>query len=276
LVYITAEIGINHNGSLDLAKKLIKMAKDAGADAVKFQKRNPHKCVPEYMKKIMRDTPWGYKPYIEYRELMEFGKKEFDEIDEYCKKLNIEWYASPWDADSIDFLLNYNLNKVKIPSAKITDVVYLHYLGEKFRNKTIILSTGMSTMEDIRRAVKILESYSKDLIIMHCVSTYPTPPEQLNLLMIKTLQKEFPYKIGYSGHEKNILPSTVAVVLGAEYIERHITLDRAMWGSDHAASLEKRGLEILVRDTRIIKTILGDGIKKFTKEEKTMARRLRI
>ena len=273
MTYIIAEIGINHNGSIDLAKKLIDMAVDCGCDAVKFQKRNPDICVPEWKKNDMRDTPWGHITYLEYKKKIEFGEKEFDEIDRYCKKKKIDWFASAWDFDSLKFLDRYDMKFHKIPSALITNIPFLEEVAKK-RKKTLI-STGMSTLDDIDRAVAIFKKNKCPCVLNHCVSTYPAPPEDLNLLIIKTLKERYKCEIGYSGHEVDLLPSILAVVLGAEYIERHITLDRAMFGTDQAASLEKRGLELLVRDIRRIDTLLGSGEKKINKSEQEVAAKQR-
>jgi len=273
MTYIIAEIGINHNGSIDLAKKLIDMAVDCGCDAVKFQKRNPDVCVPEWKKNDMRDTPWGRITYLEYKKKIEFGKKEFDEIDRYCKKKKIDWFASAWDFDSLKFLDKYDMKFYKIPSALITNIPFLEEVAKK-KKKTLI-STGMSTLKDIDKAVEIFEKNKCPYVLNHCVSTYPAPPEDLNLLVIKTLKKRYKCEIGYSGHEVDLLPSILAVMLGAEYIERHITLDRAMFGTDQAASLEKRGLELLVRDIRRIDILLGSGEKKFNKHEQEIAAKQR-
>jgi len=273
MTYIIAEIGINHNGSIDLAKKLIDMAVDCGCDAVKFQKRNPDVCVPEWKKNDMRDTPWGRITYLEYKKKIEFGKKEFDEIDRYCKKKKIDWFASAWDFDSLKFLDKYDMKFYKIPSALITNIPFLEEVAKK-KKKTLI-STGMSTLKDIDKAVEIFEKNKCPYVLNHCVSTYPAPPEDLNLLVLKTLKRRYKCEIGYSGHEVDLLPSILAVMLGAEYIERHITLDRAMFGTDQAASLEKRGLELLVRDIRRIDTLLGSGEKKFNKHEQEIAAKQR-
>jgi len=266
MVYIIAEIGINHNGSLDIAKKLIDMAIDCGCDAVKFQKRNPDICVPEWKKNDKRDTPWGHITYLEYKKKIEFNSLEYDEIDAYCKEKNIDWFASAWDLESLEFLDKYNLKFQKVPSVLITNIKFLEELAS--RNKKTLISTGISTLKEIDRAVKIFQKYDCPHVINHCVSTYPTPPEELNIRVITTLKNRYKCEIGYSGHEVDLLPSILAVSLGAEYIERHITLDRAMFGTDQAASLEKRGLQILVRDIRSINKIMGSGEKNVNENEK--------
>lgn len=269
--FIVAEIGINHNGDLDIAKQLIDVAKWAGADAVKFQKRTPELCVPEDQKDKMRETPWGYITYLEYRRRIEFDKKEYREIDRYCKEKGIMWFASPWDEQSVDFLEEFQPVCYKIASASLTDDVLLKRLKETGR--LLILSTGMSTMEEIRKTVDFLGL--DNLMIAHTTSTYPCEPEELNLRMIPTLREEFPVPIGYSGHEVGLVPSTIAVSLGACLVERHITLDRALWGSDQAASVEPGGLRRLVKYIRVTEQSLGDGVKRVYESEKPSLKKLR-
>jgi N-acetylneuraminate synthase len=269
--FIVAEIGINHNGDLDIAKQLIDVAKWAGADAVKFQKRTPELCVPEDQKDKMRETPWGYITYLEYRLRIEFDKKEYREIDRYCKEKGMMWFASPWDEQSVDFLEEFQPVCYKIASASLTDDVLLKRLKETGR--LLILSTGMSTMEDIRKTVDFLGL--DNLMIAHTTSTYPCEPEELNLRMIPTLREEFPVPIGYSGHEVGLVPSTIAVSLGACLVERHITLDRALWGSDQAASVEPGGLRRLVKYIRVTEQSLGDGVKRVYESEKPSLKKLR-
>ena len=269
--FIVAEIGINHNGDLDIAKQLIDVAKWAGADAVKFQKRTPELCVPEDQKEKMRETPWGYITYLEYRRRIEFDKKEYREIDRYCKEKGIMWFASPWDEQSVDFLEEFQPVCYKIASASLTDDVLLKRLKET--DRLLILSTGMSTMEDICKTVDFLGL--DNLMIAHTTSTYPCEPEELNLRMIPTLREEFPVPIGYSGHEVGLVPSTIAVSLGACLVERHITLDRALWGSDQAASVEPGGLRRLVKYIRVTEQSLGDGVKRVYESEKPSLKKLR-
>ena len=270
-IYITAEIGINHNGDLNIAKKLIDAAKAAECNAVKFQKRTPDLCVPDTQKKKMRDTPWGYISYLDYRNKVELGLKEYREIDKYCKRIGIAWFASCWDKPSVDFMEQFNPPCFKVPSALLTDSNLLKHLRKT--RKPIILSTGMSTMEQISDAVKIIGA--KNLILAHCTSTYPCPPEELNLQMIQTLKQMFNCPIGYSGHEVGLPTTVAAVALGACYIERHITLDRTMWGSDQAASVEPSGFERLVKYIRVVETAMGDGIKKVYKSEFSSLQKLR-
>jgi N-acetylneuraminate synthase len=269
--YIVGEIGINHNGSLEIAKQLILAAKESGLDAVKFQKRTPELSVPEEQKNQMRETPWGYISYLEYRYKVEFGFEEYAEIDRYCKELGIDWFASPWDEEAVDFLEQFNVVAYKIASASLTDRGLLEKI--KSLGKPAILSTGMSTMRQIRAAVKLLGE--DNLIITHATSAYPCAPDELNLRMIETLQKEFNCPVGYSGHETGLVTSVVAVALGASLVERHITLDRAMWGSDQSASVEPVGFRRLVKDIRVTEMALGDGEKKVYDNELPSLQKLR-
>jgi len=270
-VYIVAEIGINHNGDINIAKKLVDAAVLAGCDAVKFQKRTPERCVPVEQQKEMRETPWGYITYLEYRYKVEFGEDEYNELDRYCKEKGITWFASCWDKPSVDFIEKYNPVCYKIASPMLTNDTLLRYLNSKGR--PLIISTGMSTMEEIRHAISLLDT--SRVIITHCNSSYPAKPEELNLRTIRTLQKEFNCPVGYSGHEVGLQTSYAAVALGACYIERHITLDRAMWGTDQAASVEPWGFMRLVRDIRVIEKALGDGVKKVYESEIPIMKKLR-
>lgn len=270
-IFIVAEIGINHNGDLSIAKRLIDAAKSAGCNAVKFQKRTPRLCVPPGQKDKMRDTPWGYISYLDYRNKIEFGLKEYQEIDRYCRKVGIVWFASCWDKPSIDFMRQFEPICYKVPSAMLTDADLLAHFRKT--NRPIILSTGMSTMEQIETAVNLLGT--GNLILTHCTSTYPCPPEELNLRMIQTLINKFNCPIGYSGHEVGLVTTVAAVALGACYVERHITLDRAMWGSDQAASVEPVGLVRLVKYIRTVELGLGDGIKKVYESELPIMQKLR-
>jgi N-acetylneuraminate synthase len=269
--YIVAEIGINHNGDLGLAKNMIAAAKQAGVDAVKFQKRTPELCVPPEQRGQMRETPWGYITYLEYREKMEFSKTDYKEIDRYCAELGITWFASVWDEPSVDFLEHFKPSCYKIPSASLTDHLLLNHLRKT--GKPLILSTGMSTMDQITNAVDVLGT--DNLCITHATSTYPCEPEELNLKMIITLKEKFTCPVGYSGHEVGLIPSVVAVAVGANLIERHITLDRALWGTDQAASVEPGGFERLVKYIRVTESSLGDGIKKVYESELPSLKKLR-
>jgi N-acetylneuraminate synthase len=257
-VYVIAEIGLNHNGSVDIAKQLIDVAVEAGAQAVKFQKRTPDISTPEHMKSTPRETPWGTMTYLEYRYRVEFEQEQYSEIDRYCKSVGVDWFASPWDEPSVDFLESMNVVAYKIASASVTDLGMLSKI--KDTGKPVILSTGMSTIEQIDKAVETLGT--DNLSLMHATSTYPLPPEEANIRMITTLKERYGVPVGYSGHETGLQISIAAVALGAVSVERHITLDRAMWGSDHGASLEPKGFVSLVRDIRILEQAMGDGVKR--------------
>jgi N-acetylneuraminate synthase len=269
--YVIAEAGINHNGDIELARQLIQAAKHAGVDAVKFQKRTPELCVPPEQRGQMRETPWGYITYLEYRYKTEFGEAEYAEIDRYCKEIGITWFASVWDEPSVDFLEKFNPVCYKIPSASLTDNSLLLHLRKTGR--PLILSTGMSTMEQIRAAVKLIGE--ENLVITHATSTYPCDPHELNLAMIPALRGEFGCPVGYSGHEVGLVTSAVAVGLGACMVERHITLDRSMWGSDQSASVEPGGFEKLVKYIRVTEQAVGDGIKKVYDSELSSLKKLR-
>jgi N-acetylneuraminate synthase len=269
--YIIAEIGINHNGDLELARKMIDAAVHAGVDAVKFQKRTPEICTPPDQQKQMRETPWGYITYLEYRHKVEFGEADYREIERYCKEKGISWFASVWDEPSADFMEQFDTPAYKIPSASLTDHALLRHVRRT--GKPMILSTGMSTMEQIRAAVEIIGT--ENLVLTHCTSTYPCEPEELNLRMIETLRGEFPCPVGYSGHEVGLVPSAVAVALGACMVERHLTLDRALWGTDQAASVEPGGFERLVKYIRVSEQSLGDGVKRVYASELPSLKKLR-
>jgi len=276
--YIIAEIGINHNGNLDTAKRLIDIAAAAGCDAVKFQKRDPDVCVPEHQKNVVRNTPWGSMTYLEYKHKTEFGKEEYDEIDRYCKERKINWSASPWDLGSLDFLLKYDIPFIKIPSAMLTNKPLVEACASS--GKKVILSTGMSTEDEVSRAVSFLDEKitmrsRASYAILHCNSTYPAPLEELNLSCIKTLKDTYGCEVGYSGHEFRLGTSVAAVYLGATIIERHITLDRSMWGSDHLSSVEPQGLFKLVSGIRELEKAYGNGIINVSESEKNVRKKLR-
>ena len=271
--YIIAEIGINHNGSLETAKKLIDIAAIAGCDAVKFQKRNPDVCVPEHQKSVMRDTPWGQMTYLDYKYKVEFEKREYDIIDEYCREKNIAWSASPWDLDSLKFLMGYDIPFIKIPSAMITNEELMR--ASAATGKKIIFSTGMSTMDEIDQAVEWMNEENTPFSLLHCNSTYPAPLEDLNLSCISVLKDRYQCEVGYSGHEFRLGTTVAAVYLGATILERHITLDRTMWGSDHLASVEPQGLIKLVRGVRELESAYGDGRKRVTEGELPIRKKLR-
>ena len=275
--HIIAEIGINHNGDLETAKKLINVANVAGCDSVKFQKRNPDVCVPEHQKNILRQTPWGEMKYIDYKHRMEFGKEEFDEIDAHCKEVGIAWSASAWDLDSLQFLEQYDLPYIKIASAMLTHSELINAARET--GKKIILSTGMSTVDEVIRAVSILEKDgNKNYALLHCNSSYPAPLEELNLSAIKTLMSMFGCEVGYSGHEYRLdsnVHTVSAIYLGATIIERHITLDRTMWGTDQSCSVEPQGLIKLVKGVRELELSYGTGEIGVTESEKPVRLKLR-
>ena len=273
MVFITAEIGINHNGDIEIAKKLIDIAKECDCDAVKFQKRTVEKVYSKETLDSPRDSPWG-KTTRDQKLGLEFNKNEYDEIDAYCKEKKIEWFASAWDIDSQLFLGNYQLKYNKIASAMLTNVELLNIVAEE--KKHTFISTGMSTIDQISHAVKIFKNSDCPFELMHSNSSYPMNPSEANLLCINTLKEKFNCNVGYSGHESsgyNI--SLAAVVLGATSIERHITLARDMYGSDQAASLEPIGLERLVRDIRALNLIIGDGVKKIYPSEIPVMKKLR-
>jgi N-acetylneuraminate synthase len=270
--YIIAEIGINHNGDLNIAKQMINAAVHAGVDAVKFQKRTPDIATPPEQQKQMRETPWGYITYLDYRYKVEFGEEEYREIDRYCKEKGIAWLVSIWDQPSVDFMEQFDTPAYKIPSASLTDYALIR--KARATGKPLILSSGMSTMQQIRKGVE--NAGEKDLVLMHCTSTYPCEPEELNLKMVETLRREFPnVPIGYSGHEVGLVPSAIAVALGACMVERHLTLDRAMWGTDQAASVEPGGFERLVKYIRVSEAALGDGVKRVYESEMGSLKKLR-
>jgi N-acetylneuraminate synthase len=257
--YLIAEIGLNHNGDVELAKRLVDVAADAGAQAAKFQKRTPEISTPEHMRDVPRETPWGTMTYLEYRYRVEFDREQYVEIGDHATLRGLDWFASPWDVPSVDFLEDLNIVAHKVASASVTDLELLRALAAT--GKPIILSTGMSTLEQIDAAVDVLGF--DDLVILHATSTYPLPAEEANLRTIDTLSARYAgVPIGYSGHEPGLQISLAAATLGAAMIERHVTLDRTMWGSDHAASLEPEGLRHLIRDIRIIEEALGDGVKR--------------
>jgi N-acetylneuraminate synthase len=269
--YVVAEIGINHNGSLDVARRLIDVAANAKCDAVKFQKRTPELCVPPQQRDQRRETPWGVMTYLEYRRRMEFGAKEYELLVEHCRSRSIDWFASCWDESAVDFIEWFEPIGYKIPSASLTDVALL----ERFRQtgRPLILSTGMSTMAQIEAAVALLGT--GNLLIAHATSTYPCPFGELNLRMIETIRSRFDCPVGYSGHEVGLPTTLAAVCLGASLIERHITLDRAMWGTDQAASVEPRGLERLVQYIRDVEAAMGDGVKTVYESERAVMQKLR-
>ncbi|MET0783647.1 MAG: N-acetylneuraminate synthase family protein [Leifsonia flava] len=273
-VYVIGEIGLNHNGSVDLAKELIDVAVEAGAQAVKFQKRTPEISTPEHMRDVPRETPWGTMTYLDYRRRVEFDRDQYIELADYAYLRGVDWFASPWDVPSVAFLEDIGVVAHKVASASVTDIELLWAL--RATGRPVILSTGMSTLDEIDAAVDVLGT--ERLVIMHATSSYPMPTEEANIRVIRTLQRRYPaVPIGYSGHERGLQISLAAVALGAVAVERHITLDRTMWGSDHAASLEPQGFDHLVRDIRIISEAMGDGVKRvFPGEEAPKAKLRRV
>ncbi len=269
--YVVAEIGINHNGDIDLAKRLIDAAASAGCDAVKFQKRTPESCVPPEQRHLLRETPWGTMTYLEYRHRVEFGVDEYEVLADWCRDRSIDWFTSCWDETAVDFMESFDPIAYKIPSAALTDRGLLKRFRETGR--PLILSTGMSTMAQIEGAVDLLGT--GNLVIAHATSTYPCPLDELNLKMIETLRERYQCPIGYSGHEVGLPTTLAAVCLGACLIERHITLDRAMWGSDQAASIEPHGFDRLVKYIRDVEGALGTGIKRVYQSEITAMKKLR-
>lgn len=269
--YVVAEIGINHNGSLDLARQLIDCAVEAGCDAVKFQKRTPDLCVPTQQRDVPRETPWGRITYLEYRHRLEFGEAEFAAIDAHCRKKGISWFASCWDVPSVDFIERFRPPCYKIASATLTQRDLLERI--RATGKPALLSTGMSTMGEITDAVAVLDG--ANLLVMHSTGSYPCELSELNLRAIETLRTTFPFPVGYSGHEVGLPTTIAAVALGACLIERHITLDRSMWGSDQSASVEPSGFVRLVKYVRAVEAAMGDGVKRVYASERPALERLR-
>jgi N-acetylneuraminate synthase len=269
--YIVAEIGINHNGDMEVTKELIRRAKKAGVDAIKLQKRTPELCVPPEQRDQMRDTPWGYISYMDYRYKVEFGKAEYEEIDRYCREVGIDWFVSVWDEEAVDFMEAFDPLCYKTPSASLTDLPLLRKL--RATGRPIIISTGMSTMDEMQKAVDVVGL--DNMLMCHSTSAYPCPPEELNLRMLETLKRTFDCPIGYSGHEVGLITTVVAVSMGACMVERHYTLDRAMWGSDQAASVEPEGFQRLVKYIRVTEAALGDGVKRVYDSELAGLRKLR-
>lgn len=270
-MFIIGEIGINHNGNLETAKRLMDAAAEAGCNAVKFQKRTPELCVPAEQRDLIRETPWGRMTYLEYRRRVEFGLAEYEEIARYARAKGLIWFASSWDAESLAFMERFDPPCHKIASACLTDADLVR--RHKDTGRPLLVSTGMSTMAQIDEAMAILGR--ERVVLMHTTSTYPCKPEELNLRMIGTLRDRYGVPVGYSGHEVGLQTTVAAVALGACAVERHITLDQAMWGSDQAASVEPHGMARLVRDIRIVESALGDGVKRVYESEVPVMQRLR-
>jgi len=271
--YFIGEIGINHNGDIQIAKKLIDAVNACGWNCAKFQKRNPDICVPEHQKNKTRETPWGTMTYIDYKHKIEFDKKEYDIINQYCLEKPTDWTASVWDIDSLNFLLQYDVPFLKIPSALITDIELVAECSKS--KKPIIMSTGMSTINEVDKAVETILKYGEKPVIMHTNSSYPTPRKELNLQLITTFKERYDCVIGYSGHEEDLEPTVVAVVLGAKVIERHITLSHNMWGTDQKASLEVHAMSMLRKRCEDIDIMLGSSDKKVTESEIPIRKKLR-
>jgi N-acetylneuraminate synthase len=274
--YIIAEIGINHNGSVEIAKQLIDEAVTAKVDAVKFQKRTPELAVPLDQWEVQRDTPWGRMSYIDYKRKTEFGGLEYSIIDQYCLQNTMDWFASPWDLESVKFLEQFDPIMFKLASASLTDFELIGAIIQT--GKPFMISTGMSTMNEIQETVRFIREFDPNypLMIAHSTSAYPCKPTELNLQMIKTLKNMFPdTPIGYSGHEVGLATTVAAVALGATFVERHFTLDRSMWGSDHSASVEPQGFQRLVRDIRDVEIASGDGVKQVYEAEIAQMKKLR-
>ncbi|MDR0221405.1 MAG: N-acetylneuraminate synthase family protein [Lachnospiraceae bacterium] len=272
--YLIAEIGINHNGDLQVAKKLLDAVNATNWNCAKFQKRTPDLAVPEAQKGVMKDTPWGQMTYLEYKHKLEFGKDEFDVIDSYCRLKPLDWTASPWDIPSLEFLLQYDIPFIKIASATNANTELLKLAARS--GKPLMVSTGMSTLEEVDALVGILEKESQgNYILMHTNAVYPTPNNELNLNAIKTLQQRYDCLVGYSGHEQAVQPSIVAISLGAVVLERHVTLSHLMWGSDHMASLEVHGMDFIKKRLLGVLEVLGDGQIGLTEGEMEARKRLR-
>ncbi|MCU0460390.1 MAG: N-acetylneuraminate synthase family protein [Bacteroidales bacterium] len=271
--YLIAEIGINHNGDLQIAKKLIDATFACSWDCAKFQKRNPEKSTPEHQKNIEKETPWGKMTYLEYKYKVEFGRAEYDCIDSYCRDKPLEWSASVWDLDSLEFLAKYDLSFLKIPSAHLTNSELIIEAGKT--NLPIILSTGMSTLEEVDAAVNLLNKHAKQFAVMHANSSYPAKDDELNLLVIPKLIDRYHCHVGYSGHEYGLDSTTIAVALGAKIIERHITLDHKMWGTDQSSSVEIQGMDKLYKQVSAVKKYMGDGVKKIYESELQIRKKLR-
>lgn len=271
-MYVIGEIGINHNGNIQIAKKLIDMAKTCDVDAVKFQKRNIDIVYEDKVLKQFRESPWG-NTQREQKDGLEFGKEEYDIIDKYCKDVGIDWFASAWDEDSQIFLEQYNCKYNKIASPMITNISLLEHVASL--GKKTLISTGMSTIDDIDTAVNIFVKHKCPYVIMHCTSIYPCPTDKLNLSMINTLKDRYSCEIGYSGHSPGVIDSYVAAALGATYIEKHITLNRAMYGSDQSSSLERNGLRLTTKNCKLMNDMLGSKTLILYNEEENNARKLR-
>lgn len=270
--YLIAEIGINHNGDIDFVKKVIDYAVLFEWDCIKLQKRNPDRSTPEHQKNILKETPWGMMTYLEYKYRMEFNKEQYDEIAEYCKG-RIDFTASVWDMDSAEFMLDYDIPFIKIPSAHLTNDTLLDFCGRS--GVPILLSTGMSTLQEIDHAVELVQGYTDNFAILHSISTYPAAVNELNLNVIPMLRQRYGCVVGYSGHEYGLVTTVLTVCLGAKILERHVTLRRTMWGTDQMASVEPQGMIKISHEVRAIEEALGDGTKKVYESELPIRKKLR-
>ena len=271
--YLIGEIGVNHNGDTQIAKKLIDACFACNWDCVKFQKRNPDKSVPEHQKKVQKDTPWGRMTYLAYKHKMEFGAKEYDYIDKYCREKPINWSMSVWDMDSLNFAIRYDLPFLKLPSAMLTnDKLLIESAKSGF---PLIVSTGMSTLKEVDHAVELLEKYSNSYALLHTNSSYPTNGEDINLNVIPFLRDRYNCVVGYSGHEFGLLPSVISVSLGCKIIERHITLSQQLWGTDQASSVAVHGMDLLKKRMEEVLIVLGSSEKRVTEAEIAIRQKLR-
>lgn len=271
--YLIGEIGINHNGDIQIAKKLIDAVHACGWNCAKFQKRNPDVCVPDHQKSISKSTPWGDMSYIDYKHKIEFGKKEYDYINKYCKEKPLEWTASVWDIDSLEFLLPYNPPFIKIASALVTNTELLTEVCKT--NIPIMFSTGMCKLSEVDAAVELVSKYTDNFVLMHTNSSYPTPVEELNLQLIPFYKKRYQCTVGYSGHEYGMEPTIIARYLGANIIERHITLSHDMWGTDQKSSLTVTAMAMLYGRLKDIHSMQGSCNKKVTASEIDIRKKLR-
>jgi len=271
--YLIGEVGINHNGSVQLAKKIIRVAKKNNFDAIKLQKRDLKICIPKDQQDILRDTPWGRMTYLNYKKKIELSKKDFQNIIKFCKKVKIDIFCSAFDVNSLKFLKQFKFRYNKIPSAMITNIKFIDAVAKE-RKKTFI-STGMCEMKDIIKAVKIFKKHKCKFVLMHCVSEYPCPENNLNLNMITSLKKKFKCEVGYSGHETSVSPSIFSWIMGATYIERHITTDRSLWGTDQAASIEPQGMAALAGILKKAHTFFGSGRKRISLVEQKMLKKFK-
>ena len=271
--YLIGEVGINHNGSVQLAKKIIRVAKKNNFDAIKLQKRDLKICIPKEQQNILRDTPWGRMTYLNYKKKIELSKNDFQNIIKFCKKIKIDIFCSAFDVNSLKFLRQFKFRYNKIPSAMITNIKFIEAVAKE-RKKTLI-STGMCEMKDIIKAVKIFKKHKCKFVLMHCVSEYPCPENNLNLNMITSLKKKFKCEVGYSGHETSVSPSIFSWIMGATYIERHITTDRSLWGTDQAASIEPQGMAVLAGILKKAHTFFGSGRKRISLVEQKMLKKFK-